>query len=496
MAAKHPRLEDRFGRIAAALGAGALAAAGQAPVNWGLPTFLGLMAAAWLFLAQPTAKRSFRTGWLFSAAYFAVALHWIVEPFLVYPASTGWMAPFALVGLAAGLGLIWALAWRIAFVAGQSVLIWALMMTLAELIRAYLFTGFPWAMPSYAWVNSVAAQLGGYVGPHGLNLILFLSAGIMVQGLRNAKRVTWTYRAGLGLVVAISILPMPGAPRMNEDGPSVRLIQPNAPQHEKWAPDKVKLFFDRQISLSAEPGSPDVIIWPETAVAFPIPHADRSFSEMSKAANGATVITGIQRIEGSHTYNSMAVLDPEGQVQDVYDKHHLVPFGEYIPLGEWLLQFGISGLAARDGVGYARGQGATVLNIDKLGPILPLICYEVVFPQDLRTATRPTLLLQITNDAWFGKFSGPFQHLAQARMRAIETGLPMLRVANTGVTAVIDARGRVIDSIPLGQFGKLDTRLPEPRAATPYARSGDLPLTLLLIALVALSAYRLRRNSN
>jgi len=283
---------------------------------------------------------------------------------------------------------------------------------------------------------------------------------------------------------------------MNEGGPSVRLIQPNAPQHEKWAPDKVKLFFDRQISLSAEPGSPDVIIWPETAVAFPIPHADRSFSEMSKAANGARVITGIQRIEGSHTYNSMAVIDPEGQVQDVYDKHHLVPFGEYIPLGEWLLQFGISGLAARDGVGYARGQGATVLNIDKLGPVLPLICYEVVFPQDLRTATRPTLLLQITNDAWFGKFSGPFQHLAQARMRAIETGLPMLRVANTGVTAVIDAHGRVIDSIPLGQFGKLDTRLPEPRAATPYARSGDLPLTLLLIALVALSAYRLRRNSN
>lgn len=496
MAAKHPRLEDRFGRIAAALGAGALAAAGQAPVNWGLPTLLGFMAAAWLFLSQPSPKRSFQAGWLFGTAYFAVALHWIIEPFLVYPASTGWMAPFALIGLAGGLGLIWALAWRIAFAAGQSALIWALLMTLAELIRAYLFSGFPWAMPSYAWVTSIAAQLGAYVGPHGLNLLLFLAAGLLVQGLKNAKRVTWKYRAGLAFVVALSILPMLGTPRLNEDGPLVRLIQPNAPQHEKWAPDKVKLFFDRQISLSAEPGSPDMIVWPETAVAFPIPHADRSFSEMSNAAGGATVITGVQRIDGPHTYNSMAVLDDAGQVQHIYDKHHLVPFGEYIPLGEWLLQFGISGLAARDGVGYARGQGPTVLNIDKLGAVLPLICYEVVFPQDLRTEERPALLLQITNDAWFGKFSGPFQHLAQARMRAIETGLPMLRVANTGVTAVIDAHGRVIDSIPLGQFGKLDTRLPEPRAATLYARTGDLPFTVLLIALIAFSAYRFRRNSN
>jgi apolipoprotein N-acyltransferase len=496
MAAKHPRLDDRFGRIAAALGAGALAAAGQALVNWGLPTFLGVMAAAWLFLAQTSPKRSFRTGWLFGTAYFAVALHWIVEPFLVYPASTGWMAPFALAGLAGGLGLIWALAWRIAFTAGQSAVIWAFLMTLAELLRAYLFTGFPWAMPSYAWVNSIAAQLGAYVGPHGLNLILFLAAGSLVQGLRNAKRVTWQYRAGLAFVVALSILPMLGPTRMNEDGPLVRLIQPNAPQHEKWAPDKVKLFFDRQISLTAGPGAPDVIIWPETAVAFPIPHANRSFEAMSNAAGAATVITGVQRIEGARTYNSMAVLDTEGQVQHIYDKHHLVPFGEYIPLGEWLLQFGISGLAARDGVGYARGQGPKVLNIEHLGSVLPLICYEVVFPQDLRTTERPELLLQITNDAWFGKFSGPFQHLAQARMRAIETGLPMLRVANTGVTAVIDAHGRVIDSIPLGQFGKLDTRLPEPRAATPYARTGDLPLTVLLIALIAFSAYRLRRNSN
>lgn len=496
MTRKHPRLEDHFGRISAALAAGVLTAAGQAPVNWGLPTFLGLLAGAWLFLQQPTGKRVFWTGWFFGAAYFATALHWIVEPFFVDAAQTGWMAPFAIAAMAAGGGLFWAAAWRVGFVLGRSSIAWATLMAGAELIRAYLFTGFPWAMPSYAWVSSWVIQIASYVGPHGANFLLFLLAAALAQGLRKAGGVTWGSRVGIAAVVALSILPIPEVSERASDGPLVRLIQPNAPQHEKWDPDRLELFFDRQISLTKEAGSPDVVVWPETAVAFAIPYADALFSQMSEAADGATVITGVQRVEGMQTFNSMAVLSSNGEAAQVYDKHHLVPFGEYIPLGQWLGGYGLRGLAAQDGVGYAPGPGPQVLDIPDIGYVLPLICYEVVFPQDLRVETRPDMILQITNDAWFGTFAGPQQHLAQARMRAIETGLPVLRSANTGMTAVIDARGRLLDQLPMGTLGKLDTHIPAARTATVYSRFGDMPVVLLLICITLIYAYRTRRNSN
>lgn len=473
------------------IGAGALAALGQAPVNWGLPTLIGLMAGYWLFSQQESGRRVIRAGWFFGLGYFAVALHWIVEPFFIDLALTGWMAPFALIGMAGGLALFWAGGFRLAFALSRSPVVWAAAMTLAELLRAYAFTGFPWAMPAHSWVNSPVSQLGSVVGQHGINFLLLLSAAALVWSFHRI----WVFRGVLAALAILSLIPMP-APQAPEGGALVRLIQPNAPQHEKWDPDKLGLFFRRQLELTAEAGKPDVIIWPETAIPWAIPHTDEPFAKMSEAAGGATLLTGVRRVDGPRIYNALAVLDGQGSLAATYDKHHLVPFGEYLPLGSTLSRWGLRGLAAEDGTGFAAGPGPMTLSIDGLGYVLPLICYEVVFPNDLQTDNRPDLLLQVTNDAWFGKFSGPYQHLAQARLRAIEQGLPMLRVANTGVSAVIDARGRIVASLPLGVHGKLDTYLPEERPQTIYAKTGDLPVSVFIVALLATVLLRTRRKSN
>ena len=484
--------EGRFGRILVPLGFGALAATGQAPLNWGFTTLLGLMGAYALVRLAQNSKAAVRVGWLVGVGYFATALNWIVEPFLVDVAATGWMAPFAVLFMAAGLALFWALAAWVTHRFGKGVFLWASMMALAELARAYVFTGFPWAMPSYAWVNSIVAQSAAWIGPHGLNFLLFLAAGALVIWLdadRPWARI-WVLIAPLG----ISFIPAPGL-EMPQDGPIVRLVQPNAPQDEKWDRDKIEGFFERQLGFTAEAGDPDFVVWPETAIAVPIPYADALFLEMAAVAGEAQIVTGVLRLDGGKTYNSLVTLDRAGGVSQVYDKYHLVPFGEYVPLGEWAARIGIRGLAAQDGAGFARGTGPQLLALDGIGPVLPLICYEAIFPQNMRTITRPRLLLQITNDAWFGEFSGPYQHLAQARMRAIETGIPMIRVANTGVSAVIDAKGAIKASIPLGQAGFLDTRLPKEMPQTLYDKTGDLPFGAIILFLGLVATLRARRKT-
>ena len=474
------KMDSRFGRIGLPILAGVLAASGHAPLNWGFPTLLGLMASYFLFARACDAKSAFRTGWWIGVGYFAVSLNWIVEPFLIELAATGWMAPFALILMSGGLALFWGAAMWLAFRFGQGIVVWAVAMALGDFVRAYLLTGFPWATPSYTWVNSIAAQIAAWIGPHGLNFLLFLSAAWLAR-LTIHKSIC-SYKWPMFIFLVISAIPATKM-EMPTDGPIFRLIQPNAPQDEKWRRDMLEVFFERQLSLSAEPGNPDFIVWPETAVALPIPHAADLFVEMAAIAGDAQIITGIQRVDGLLNYNSLVVLDTSGHVEQIYDKHHLVPFGEYLPLGDLLARYGLHGLAAEDGAGYASGHGPQNIALAGIGAVLPLICYEVVFPQDLRVESRPKLLLQITNDAWFGRFSGPYQHLAQARMRTIEQGLPMIRVANTGVSAVIDARGNIVASIPLGQSGYLDTNLPSEKPETLYAKTGDIPIAVVLLLL-------------
>lgn len=511
---------DHWLRLALMPCLGALAALGQAPFSLTGLSFAGFAAAFLVFSGISRRGRAFAAGLAFGCGYFGLALHWIVEPFLVDMARHGWMAPFALALMALGMSLFWGGAFALARPGGRAALVVTL--TGAELLRAYLFGGFPWAMPAHALVDSLAGQGAAWLGPHGLNLLLLASAAALSAAPRQLAL------AGLGAgFLALSLWPLPApAPPANGQTQTaagqlaagqtiVRLVQPNVPQHEKWDPEFMPVHFDRALTLTRTGGAggsakaagagsdtgsdtgpqavrPDLIIWPETSVPAPLGQSSRSRAAIARAANGAPVLVGMLRYDGLRIYNSAVLLDARGSATQVYDKHHLVPFGEYVPMGDFLARFGIAGLAAGQGRGFSAGPGPELLDFGALGRALPLICYEAVFPQDLRgLAQRPDFLVQITNDAWFGQFSGPYQHLDQARMRAIEQGLPLLRAANTGVSAVIDAQGRLVASVALNTEGVIDAALPPKAAPTVYAATGDAPLAVV-IALVCLAGLRRR----
>jgi apolipoprotein N-acyltransferase len=271
------------------------------------------------------------------------------------------------------------------------------------------------------------------------------------------------------------------------DGPIVRMVQPNANQAEKWDPIKSQEFFNRMIGFTSAETAPDLVVWPETAISYLLEYADDALDQVADAARGAPTVLGINRRDGARYFNAALVVEQGDGVTDIYDKSHIVPFGEYIPGGELLAKIGIYGLAASQGGAFTPGPGPRTVEIAGLGNARILICYEGIFAHEVGTQTRPRMLVLITNDAWFGPNAGPKQHLAQARLRAIEQGLPMVRVANTGISAMIDAKGRVTHRIGMAQAAYVDAPLPPAADATPYSRFGDWPVLLLLITILGLT---------
>ena len=480
----------------AAMVAGAAMASGQAPLQFWWLAVPGLVVLTALVAAAPGPRGGADRAFWGGAAYFALALSWIIEPFLIDIARHGWMAPFALVFLSFGLALFWAGAGALAHLGRPRTLMFAVALAATEYLRGHILTGFPWAVPGQFWTDTPIAQGAALVGADGLTLLTTLVAGFAAFG-----------RIG-GLCVAVVLWGLAwgaGQARLGSEEPpdreiTLRLIQPNTAQDTKWDQDIARSLFDHLLTMTAAPGKgppPDLVIWPETAVPYLLDTSPGAVAEIGAAGGNAPVAVGIQRSDGNLRYfNTLAIIAPDGQVSALYDKHHLVPFGEYMPFGDTLRDwFGITGLAAAEGNGYSAGPGPRTIDLGpKLGRILPLICYEAVFPGIPRAvAERPDWMLQVTNDAWFGTLSGPYQHLAQSRLRAIEAGLPLIRVANTGVTAVIDAKGRIRASIALGSAGFIDHALPPALSPTPFARWGDAPLWLLLAGLAAfLVAYRNR----
>jgi apolipoprotein N-acyltransferase len=489
----NPRL-----RFLVAIGLGAGIGLGQAPWSLLIPSLIALFATAAASSEIKNWKSAAWFGWAVGIGYFGATMFWIVEPFLVEPERHGWMAPFALVLFVGGLALFWALGFGLAGLGRtrpQRLLGLVIGLGLAEMLRSYLFTGFPWGLLGNIWLDTPIAQLAAHFGPHGLGALAF---GIVVIPLLFSN---WRIGAGLALFVLVSGWTLGEWQKRQAKLPQsnatiVRLIQPNASQNQKWDPRFAPSFFDQQLALTAAPAEtpPDLIVWPEAAVTFWLDSEPELQRSITAAADGAQIIIGARRIEGRRFYNSMVLLGDDGLAKATYDKTHLVPFGEYIPFGSLLSRFGIYGLAAEDGGGFSSGESNELMDLGIAGKILPLICYEAIFPHLSRSQTRPDWILQITNDAWFGQMAGPQQHLAQARMRAIETGLPLVRVANTGISAVIDPHGRIVNQLGLGIAGYLDAQLPAPKGVTFYYKTGDWPmLILLLFGLGSLLILRTRK---
>ena len=467
---------------------GLVAATGQAPLNlwwlalmaWGLALYAISRAASW--------KQAAWFGWLVGVGYIGGTHFWIVAPFYVDAEAYAWMAPFALAGMVGGLALFFAAAYGAAFALGRSqgmrLVSLAPCLILAEFLRATLFTGFPWAQIGSLWLNHPFMQLAAWIGVPGVGLLTLLALALPLAAPGSRAWPALAVSAALllgGSWIGAQRLAAPVA--LSET--QIRIVQPNAPQHLKWRPDMAPVFFQRLLDLSAAPADtpPDVVIWPETALAWRLDIAEEIFPLIADAAGGAEVIFGAQRLDEQGFYNSLAVLQPDATISHVYDKHHLVPFGEYIPLASLLAATGLMPDAERRG--YASGPGARVLDLGAAGRILPLICYEAIFARDVAAAPeRPDWIVQITNDAWFGNSAMPYQHLDQTRLRAIEQGLPVARAANTGVSALIDPYGRILASHPLNEQGVIDAVLPAALAPTIYARLGNWPVWVLLLTLV------------
>ncbi|SEM67209.1 apolipoprotein N-acyltransferase [Loktanella fryxellensis] len=483
----------RWPRAAALVLLGILVALGMAPLDWWIVAVPAWGVVLAVLAGAPGLRAAGFAALFVGLGYFGFTLRWLIEPFLIDAATWGWAAPLAVSLMALRETLFWVAGtllarWLTPAPGTARLMALVLSLTLAEALRGYLFTGFPWGLIGHVLIPTPWAQLAAHGGPHLLTLlVLTVAAGlVMAAGRRWAGFVPLI--AAVGMAPLLVPPPVPGDPA----APVIRIVQPNAPQDQKWDPAQNLIFFQRMIAYSQAAPRPAAIVWPETAVPVLLDYAQPELGQIAAAAAGVPLVTGVNRSQDGLYYNSLVVVGAGGQVTQTYDKAHLVPFGEYVPFGEVLLRLGVQGLATSQGGGFAKGPvPQPLIDLPGIGAARALICYEGIFAEEIATPERPRLLMMITNDAWFGKGAGPAQHLMQARLRSIEQGLPMVRSANTGISAMIDAHGRIRAMIPLDQAGYVDAALPAALGPTAYVRWGDWPvLALVLTGLAALAARR------
>ncbi len=480
-------------------GAGAATALALPPLHIVPVLWLSFPILLWLMEADARPRGAFLAGWVFGIGHFAAGLYWVSHALLVEPWRHGWLIPLAVGGFGVGLGVftgLTALAARYASPGLARILAFAAAWTLAEWVRSWLFTGFPWNLMGTVWMPlDSMLQSAAWIGTYGLGFLTVaaasLPAALVTMPRRRAVPAMLAGLLALGLVWAAGTARLAQADARQVPGVRLRLVQAGIPQALKWRDDMRRAHVADQIALSRSPGFADVthVIWPETAAPYFLDLDGPQRAMVAEAAppDGA-LITGAPRRTPPGTpfqvWNSLFAIDSTGRVLATYDKVHLVPFGEYIPLRS-IIPAGIEKLTVGS-VDFSAGAERVTASVPGAPPFSPLICYEIIFPgAAVGDGQRPGWIVNLTNDGWFGISSGPYQHFASARMRAIEEGLPVVRVANTGISAVIDAYGRVLGSIPLGGRGILDSGLPASLNSTPIARSGMLiPLGISALAYV------------
>lgn len=483
----------------ASLLAGALAALAMPPLYWLPLAVVGIVAFVWLWQTAPSPRAAFLRGLAWGTGHFAVGSYWILDAFFVPPADYAPLGLPIVAGLALVLGFFPGLAAGVArWLVGRwprldgryrRVLVLALAWTVAEWLRGHVFTGYLWNPLAHVWAFATPLLQGAaVVGVYGLGLLSFLVLAAPVLG----------WRASIAALVALGLGGLAGQWVMvplSDGGPMLRIVQPNTPQSEKGRPELAAQQLAKLVELSRQPGFDKLaaVIWPETALPVVVQPGGRALAIMAGAVppNGL-LLTGAAysktRPEDG-VWNSLLVVDRAGAIVASYDKVHLVPLGEYIPFHRQLAP--VSGMIGRGS--FEEGDSRVTLALEGLPPFSPVICYEVIFPAAVTgPGARPRWLLNLTNDAWFGVSSGPFQHLTSARLRSIEEGLPMMRAANTGISAVIDAYGQVVASLGMEQTGVLDHKLPGAREATPYGRWGDW--TVVALGLLLASVFFVRQK--
>jgi apolipoprotein N-acyltransferase len=378
-----------------------------------------------------------------------------------------------------------------------------------------VLTGFPWNTFGYALTEPLAlAQTASLIGLWGLtffSVAIFASPAALIDGRSRGRRPRIAPVLGLLLLVAMSIfggVRLALQPTMVVANVKLRIMQPNLQQDVKFNYSAKAEVMQKYLTLSDRASGPQstgvrdasILIWPESAFPFFLAREADAMAQIADLLpKGTVLITGSVRAPDlppgtriTRAYNSIYVIDHDGSVLSVYDKLHLVPFGEYLPFQEWMEKLGFEQLTKVQG-GFIPGTRRRTMPIPNAPLALPLICYEAIFPGDIAARSdRPGWIVNLTNDGWFGISTGPYQHLQQARLRAIEQGIPLVRAANTGISAVIDPLGRTIARLGLGVEGVLDSPLPSAIAPTIYARVGDIPAAIMVAAAMI---FVIRRRS-
>lgn len=510
--------------------AGAGGALGLAPFHMPIFLVVALTVFVWALdgahlrseAGHQVTGRSYRdvalTAWFFGFGYHLAGLYWIGFAFLVEAEAYAWMIPFVAVLMPGGLALFTALAavlaarfWQAGFF---RIVALAVSLAFFEWVRGHIFTGFPWNLYGYAFGFSQSLmQNAAWIGGYGLTLLVVLifaaPSVFSAPPLKSSRPWVWV----LSLLIALVSMWGWGALRLGAASDAVvedmrlRLVQPSVPQAEKWLPSNKRNVFDLYLELTSETGFEDVthIIWPESAVPYILNREPLRLAEVgAMMGRDKTLLTGAVRIQSDEQtgerlfFNSLHVAKVsdtgETELVSTYDKTHLVPFGEYLPAANLLEAIGLKQLAFGAG-GYSSGRDLMTLDVPGAPNVVPLICYEVIFPGHvLPEQTDAQWIVNVTNDAWFGDTSGPRQHLAMAQFRAIETGLPIVRSANNGISAIIDANGRIRARLDLNARGFLDADLPVRGPATLYAATGDRVFAgvLLLLAGLTVGAFYFR----
>ncbi len=509
-------------RAAIALVAGALSSLAMAPFNAWPVLFLTFPVMVWLIDGAGGGRlhglsAAAMAGWWFGLGYFVPGLYWIGYAFLVDAPTFAWLMPFAVLGLPAYLALFPAFGFALARLIwskdGSRVIALAASLTASEWLRGHVLTGFPWNAFGYALTKPLAlAQAASLIGLWGLTFLsvaIFASPAVLIDGNSRGRRPWVAPVMALLMLVAMGIF---GAVRLSLQPTTtvanvkLRIMQPNLQQDVRFNYAAKAEVMQKYLTLSDRASGPQstgvrdasILIWPESAFPFFLTREADALAQIDDLLpKGTILITGSVRAPDlppgtkiTRAYNSIYAIDHDGSVLAIYDKLHLVPFGEFLPFQDWMEKLGFVQLTKVQG-GFIPGTGRRAMELANAPRALPLICYEAIFPDEVAVrGDRPGWIINLTNDGWFGISTGPYQHLQQARLRAIEQGLPVVRAANTGISAVIDPMGRVVARLGLGVEGVLDSSLPAAIAPTIYARSGDIPTAMIVAAALILVIRR------